>query len=235
MKNKLLLLLVAILPSIGFTQVDIPHIPSPSIPAISSGYWDNPANWPLALTNGNLRYTLSFRITDPSDALTSCYSNAIASGSEYSARYHIVPSSVRRDPEQQPMNEWEVTFGPQYGWRVDGSVYLQGFQHPEGVEELYYFTTNGSVAKAWFTDHRDNRSVMVLYNSSNEICGYSEAPEKTDQPYTGVIRSVLNSQEVPDCDFFAAFKEHRIIELGRENTQQSGPAYPPQGVGSADP
>ena len=234
MKIILTILLTALCPIAVFSQVDIPACPNPTLPDIDSGHWDVLTNWPKVLTNNNLTYTLSVRYKSPDGSQSQKILGGISSGGEYTAYYPLAPIHTLKNAENRPENEWDVAYGPHFGWRPDDSIYMRGFQHPEGIEEMYYYTTNDTLAKAWFTDYRDNRSVMVIYDSKNMITGFSEAAEKEEHPYSGVTRSILNGKEVEDCDFFSAFKEHRKDELGRNRTQQVVPPYGTQGA-AGDP
>lgn len=202
-------------PVFALSQVDIPKCPKPTIPDVASGHWDSLSNWPKVLTNNNLTYTLSVIYKSPDESLPQPILGGIPSGGEYRASYPVASIHILKDAKHKPKNERDVTYGPKFGWRPDDSVYMRGFQHPEGIEEIYYYTTNDTVAKAWFTDYRENRAVQILYNSENDIVGYMDGPEKDDQPYAGLKRTILNGKEIEGCDFFNAYREHRKNELGR--------------------
>lgn len=160
-----------LIPLCGFAQTQLPHpqpgVTSPSeIQGINDPLWKTITSWPKNISKGKITYSVEYRgnsIKYEGQRATDI--DEINKKQRYSANYS--PNYYDDD-----VKEDDYYYGPFFGWRPDGTLYLKQMTDEYGNHESYYLYPDGSFCQSSIYDRSRDLFMISYYENDGTLIGY---------------------------------------------------------------
>lgn len=133
---------------------------------MESDIWLDIRNWPETIQNGDKIYKISFMYPE-SETKSRVVGDKkeIKPGTYFSATYDFENFTSNAE-------EKDYYYGPAFGWRSDGTIYLKQFYEKDGSYESYYIFPNGQRTLINQYDSSSDVRVELVYMPSGQLIGY---------------------------------------------------------------
>ena len=186
-KRQFFLIVCLLAPLYVVAQTHLPHpqpgVTSPSeIPGIDDPLWKDIASWPKQISKGKIKYTIQYSGKSVKyEGQKTSDINEIDKHQNYSAHYSpdFYDDDVKKDDHY---------YGPFFGWRSDGSLFLKEMTDEYGNHESHYLFPDGKYCQSSIYDKSLDLFMMSFYENGGTLIGYyiiqnewtPDKPKKTE-------------------------------------------------------
>jgi len=184
-----------------------PGITNPEeFPPLNDPIWENITLWPKTINKGRFEYQIECHgknIDNEQIVVSGSDLKEIDTNFHYYAYYQ--PTFI---PGHKFKRE-DCDYGPNFGWRPDGSIYAKGMYDENQNHEFYYFYINGQIAYQLTFALKNNNYREAWFDEFGNIVGertiqYEGRWYKTKREYCQ-----WQGKSCPDCIHANFIKENK--------------------------